>query len=145
MRLLYETFGRLKACSVLTKIHAKTMPRRKFRNSQRFESSTERSFQEYISEPTRAANYAHRTFSADSRRRRHISRTKSKAFQSRKNRAGNRRAGQYGGRHDDFRRHRPACASKASVNPEAVQEELVRICREEIFPPLVPLIDVDCF
>lgn len=29
--------------------------------------------------------------------------------------------------------------------PEAVQAELVRICREEIFPPLVPLIDVIAF
>lgn len=31
------------------------------------------------------------------------------------------------------------------VNSEAVQEELVRICREEIVPPLVPLIDVIAF
>jgi ATP-dependent DNA helicase RecG len=29
--------------------------------------------------------------------------------------------------------------------PETVQAELVRICREEIFPPLVPLIDVIAF
>ena len=26
-------------------------------------------------------------------------------------------------------------------NPEGVQEELVRICREEIFPPIIPQID----
>jgi len=31
------------------------------------------------------------------------------------------------------------------VNSESVQEELVRICREEIVPPLVPLIDVIAF
>jgi ATP-dependent DNA helicase RecG len=30
-------------------------------------------------------------------------------------------------------------------NPEAVQEELVRICREEIYPPIVPLIDTIAF
>ena len=29
--------------------------------------------------------------------------------------------------------------------PETVQQELVRICREEIYPPLVPLIDVIAF
>src|SRR6187551_3809996 len=31
------------------------------------------------------------------------------------------------------------------TNPEGVQEELVRICREEIYPPIVPLIDVIAF
>jgi predicted HTH transcriptional regulator len=30
-------------------------------------------------------------------------------------------------------------------NPEGVQEELARICREEIFPPIVPLIDSIAF
>ncbi len=30
-------------------------------------------------------------------------------------------------------------------NPEGVQEELVRICRSEIYPPLVPLIDMIAF
>lgn len=30
-------------------------------------------------------------------------------------------------------------------NPEGVQEEIVRICREEIYPPIVPLIDCISF
>ena len=30
-------------------------------------------------------------------------------------------------------------------NPEGVQEELVRICRDEIFPPIVPIIDTIAF
>ena len=30
-------------------------------------------------------------------------------------------------------------------NPEGVQEELVRICREEIYPPLLPLLDCVAF
>lgn len=30
-------------------------------------------------------------------------------------------------------------------NPESVQEELVRICREDIYPPLIPLIDCISF
>ncbi len=30
-------------------------------------------------------------------------------------------------------------------NPEAVQEELVRICREDVYPPLIPLIDCISF
>src|ERR1700761_1924923 len=31
------------------------------------------------------------------------------------------------------------------ASPEWVQEELVRICREDIIPPIVPLIDVVAF
>ncbi len=31
------------------------------------------------------------------------------------------------------------------TNPEGVQEEIVRICREEIYPPLVPLLDCISF
>lgn len=30
-------------------------------------------------------------------------------------------------------------------NPESVQEELTRLCREEIYPPILPLIDVVAF
>lgn len=120
------------------------MPRRKFRNSQRFESPTERSFQEYIlnapapittrSELLRLIRGGEDTYLELKIKLSNPERI-TQGIVALANTAGGTIIF---GVSDQLR-------VEGVVNSEAVQEELVRICREEIVPPLVPLIDVISF
>lgn len=120
------------------------MPRRKFRNSQRFESPTERSFQEYIlntpvpittrSELLRLIRGGEDTF-LELKVKLSNSERIAQGIVALANTAGGTIIF---GVSDQLR-------VEGVVNSESVQEELVRICREEIVPPLVPLIDVIAF
>jgi ATP-dependent DNA helicase RecG len=120
------------------------MPRRKFRNSQRFESPTERSFQEYIlntpapittrSELLRLIRGGEDTFLELKVKLSNPERI-TQGIVALANTAGGTIIF---GVSDQLR-------VEGVVNSEFVQEELVRICREEIVPPLVPLIDVIAF
>lgn len=129
----------------MTKISRENpMPRRKFRNSQRFESPTERSFQEYIlntpaptttrSELLRLIRGGEDTFLELKVKLSNPERI-TQGIVALANTAGGTIIF---GVSDQLR-------VEGVVNSEAVQEELVRICREEIVPPLVPLIDVIAF
>ncbi len=120
------------------------MPRRKFRNSQRFESPTERSFQEYIlntpapittrSELLRLIRGGEDTFLELKVKLSNPERI-TQGIVALANTSGGTIIF---GVSDQLR-------VEGVVNSESVQEELVRICREEIVPPLVPLIDVIAF
>ena len=120
------------------------MPRRKFRNSQRFESPTERSFQEYIlntpapittrSELLRLIRGGEDTYLELKVKLSNPERI-TQGIVALANTAGGTIIF---GVSDQLR-------VEGVVNSESVQEELVRICREEIVPPLVPLIDVIAF
>jgi ATP-dependent DNA helicase RecG len=120
------------------------MPRRKFRNSQRFESPTERSFQEYIlntpapittrSELLRLIRGGEDTFLELKVKLSNPERI-AQGIVALANTAGGTIIF---GVSDQLR-------VEGVVNSESVQAELVRICREEIVPPLVPLIDVIAF
>ena len=120
------------------------MPRRKFRNSQRFDSPTERSFQEYIlnapaplttrSELLRLIRGGEDTY-LELKVKLSNSERIAQGIVALANTAGGTIIF---GVSDQLR-------VEGVVNSEAVQEELVRICREEIVPPLVPLIDVISF
>ncbi|MEP6902700.1 MAG: RNA-binding domain-containing protein [Actinomycetota bacterium] len=120
------------------------MPRRKFRNSQRFESPTERSFQEYIlntpaplttrSELLRLIRGGEDTF-LELKVKLSNSERIAQGIVALANTSGGTIIF---GVSDQLR-------VEGVVNSESVQEELVRICREEIVPPLVPLIDVIAF
>lgn len=120
------------------------MPRRKFRHSQRFESSDERSFQEYLlNQP------APQTTRTELLR---LIRGGEDTFLELKVKLSNP---------EKIAQEIVALANTAGGtmvfgvtdqlriegvrNPETVQEELVRICRDWIYPPLVPLIDVVAF
>jgi hypothetical protein len=131
--------------SVLTKISRLfEMPRRKFRNSQRFESPTERSFQEYIlnapaplttrSELLRLIRGGEDTFLELKVKLSNPERI-AQGIVALANTSGGTIIF---GVSDQLR-------IEGVKNPEAVQEEIVRICREEIVPPIVPLIDVIAF
>ncbi|MBS1794752.1 MAG: putative DNA binding domain-containing protein [Acidobacteria bacterium] len=120
------------------------MPRRKFRNSQRFESPAERSFQEYIlntpvplttrSELLRLIRGGEDTYLELKVKLSNPERI-AQGIVALANTAGGTIIF---GVSDQLR-------VEGVVNSESVQEELVRICREEIVPPLVPLIDVIAF
>lgn len=120
------------------------MPRRKFRNTQRFESPTERSFQEYIlntpaplttrSELLRLIRGGEDTY-LELKVKLSNSERITQGIVALANTAGGTIIF---GVSDQLR-------VEGVVNSEAVQEELVRICREEIVPPLVPLIDFISF
>jgi ATP-dependent DNA helicase RecG len=120
------------------------MPRRKFRHSQRFESPTERSFQEYIlntpvpittrSELLRLIRGGEDTF-LELKVKLSNSERIAQGIVALANTAGGTIIF---GVSDQLR-------VEGVVNSEAVQEELVRICREEVYPSIVPLIDVIAF
>jgi predicted HTH transcriptional regulator len=120
------------------------MPRRKFRNSQRFDSPTERSFQEYIlntpaptttrSELLRLIRGGEDTFLELKVKLSNPERI-TQGIVALANTAGGTIIF---GVSDQLR-------VEGVVNSESVQDELVRICREEIVPPIVPLIDVIAF
>lgn len=120
------------------------MARKRFRNSQRFESPTERSFQEYIlnqpapittrSELLRLIRGGEDTYLELKVKLSNPERI-TQGIVALANTAGGTIIF---GVSDQLR-------VEGVVNSESVQEELVRICREEIVPPLVPLIDVIAF
>ncbi len=122
----------------------KRMPRRKFRNSQRFESLNERSFQEYISNQP-----APQTSRSELLR---LIRGGEDTYLELKVKLSNP---------DKIAKGIVALANtdggtmifgvsdqlrvEGVRNAEGVQEELARICREEIFPPVLPLLDCISF
>ncbi len=116
------------------------MPRRKFRNSQRFESPTERSFQEYIlntpaplttrSELLRLIRGGEDTFLELKVKLSNPERI-AQGIVALANTAGGTIIF---GVSDQLK-------VEGVVNSESVQAELVRICREDVVPPIVPLID----
>jgi len=120
------------------------MPRRKFRNSQRYESPTERSFQEYIlntpapittrSELLRLIRGGEDTYLELKLKLSNPERITQSIIALANTDGGT----MIFGVSDNLR-------VEGVVNSEYVQEELVKICREEIVPPLVPLIDVIAF
>jgi predicted HTH transcriptional regulator len=144
--LFGKTFGRIFGRVRLDKKFTprQTMPRRKFRNIQRFDSPAERSFQEYIT--NQPAPHTTRTELLRLIRGGEDTYLELKIKLSNPERIAQEivaLANTGGGSivfgvTDQLR-------IEGVSNPESVQEELVRICREEIVPPLVPLIDCIAF
>lgn len=116
------------------------MPRKKFRYSQRFEPATERSFQEYIQnqpapQTTRTELLRLIRGGEDSYLELKIKLSNSEKIAKGIVALANTNGGtMVFGVTDNLR-------VEGVRNPEEVQAELVRICREEIYPPLLPLID----
>ncbi len=122
----------------------KRMPRRKFRNSQRFESPNDRSFQEYIT--NQPAPQTSRTELLRLIRGGEDTYLELKVKLSNPERiakgivalANTDGGTMIFGVTDQLR-------VEGVRDPEDVQAELVRICREEIYPPILPLIDCIAF
>src|SRR5687768_9741878 len=120
------------------------MPRRKFRHSQRFESSNDRSFQEYLlnqpaPQTTRTELIRLIRGGEDTYLELKIKLSNPEKIAQEIVALANTAGGtMIFGVSDQLR-------IECVRNPEAVQEELVRICRSEIYPPMVPLIDVIAF
>ena len=122
----------------------KRMPRRKFRNSQRFESPNERSFQEYItnqpapqssrSELLRLIRGGEDTY-LELKVKLSNSDKIAKGIVALANTDGGTMVF---GVTDQLR-------IEGVRDAEDVQEELARICREEIYPPILPLLDCISF
>jgi predicted HTH transcriptional regulator len=120
------------------------MARRKFRRSPRFESPEERSFQEYLSnqpaqmttrsELLRLIRGGEDTF-LELKVKLSNSERIAQGIVAHANTAGGMIVF---GVNDQLR-------IEGVSNPEWVQEELVRICREEIVPPIIPILDVIAF
>ena len=116
------------------------MPRKKFRYNQRFESATERSFQEYIQnqpapQTTRTELLRLIRGGEDTYLELKITLSNSDKIAKGIVALANTDGGMMVfGVTDNLR-------VEGVRNPEEVQAELVRICREEIYPPLLPLID----
>jgi len=116
------------------------MPRKKFRYNQRIESATERSFQEYIQnqpapQTTRTELLRLIRGGEDTYLELKITLSNSEKIAKGIIALANTDGGtMVFGVTDNLR-------VEGVRNPEEVQAELVRICREEIYPPLLPLID----
>ena len=118
----------------------KLMPRRKFRHSQRFELSTDRSFQEYIT--NQPAPQTSRTELLRLIRGGEDTYLELKVKLSNPDKiakgivalANTDGGTMIFGVSDQLR-------VEGVRNAEGVQEELARICREEIYPPILPLLD----
>ncbi len=116
------------------------MPRKKFRYNQRIESATERSFQEYIQnqpapQTTRTELLRLIRGGEDTYLELKIKLSNSEKITKGIVALANTDGGaMVFGVTDNLR-------VEGVRNPEEVQAELVRICREEIYPPLLPLID----
>lgn len=120
------------------------MPRRKFRHSPRFESSDDHSFQEYlINQPTQTTSRTELLRLIRGGEDSYLE-LKVKLSNSEKIAQGivalaNTDGGTIiFGVNDQLR-------IEGVSNPEWVQQELARICREEIVPPVVPIIDTIAF
>lgn len=120
------------------------MPRRKFRNNQRFEAQGDRSFQEYtLNQPapttTRTELIRLIRGGEDTYLELKIKLSNSEKIAQGIVALANTAGGtMIFGVTDQLR-------VEGVNNSESVQEELVRICREEIFPPVVPLLDTIAF
>lgn len=120
------------------------MPRRKFRHTQRFESSTDRSHQEYIlNQPaqltTRTELLRLIRGGEDTYLELKVKLSNSERITQGIVALANTSGGTIiFGVNDQLR-------IEGVANPEWVQEELTRICREEIVPPVIPLIDSIAF
>lgn len=120
------------------------MPRKKFRRSPRFESTEDRSFQEYILNapaPTTTRSELIRLVRGgeDSYLELKVKLSNSERIAQGIVALANTDGGTIiFGVNDQLR-------IEGVPNPEAVQAELVRICREDVHPPLVPLIDCISF
>ena len=120
------------------------MPRRKFRHTQRFDNPNEQSFQEYLA--NQSAPSTTRTELLRLIRGGEDTYLELKVKLSNSERIGQgivALANTDGGTiifgvNDHLR-------IEGVSNPEWVQAELIRICREEIVPPLIPLIDTIAF
>jgi len=116
------------------------MPRKKFRYNQRFDPASERSFQEYIQNqpaPQTTRNELLRLIRGgeDTYLELKIKLSNSEKIAKGIVALANTDGGtMVFGVTDNLR-------VEGVRNPEEVQSELVRICREEIYPPLLPLID----
>lgn len=120
------------------------MARRKFRNNQRFEQQNDLSFQEYVlnqpapqttrSELLRLIRGGEDTF-LELKVKLSNSERIAQGIVALANTAGGT---MIFGVSDQLR-------VEGVSNPESVQEELARICREDIFPPLVPFLDMISF
>lgn len=116
------------------------MPRKKFRYNQRFESATERSFQEYIQnqpapQTTRTELLRLIRGGEDTYLELKIKLSNSDKIAKGIVALANTNGGtMVFGVTDQLR-------IEGVRNPEEVQAELVRICREEIYPPILPLLD----
>ncbi|HLM59986.1 MAG TPA: RNA-binding domain-containing protein, partial [Pyrinomonadaceae bacterium] len=116
------------------------MPRKKFRYNQRFESATERSFQEYIQnqpapQTTRTELLRLIRGGEDTYLELKIKLSNSEKIAKGIVALANTDGGtMVFGVTDQLR-------IEGVRNPEEVQSELVRICREEIYPPILPLLD----
>lgn len=116
------------------------MPRKKFRYNQRFEPATERSFQEYIQnqpapQTTRTELLRLIRGGEDTYLELKIKLSNSERIAQGIVALANTDGGtMVFGVTDQLR-------VEGVRNPEEVQDELARICREEIYPPLLPLID----
>src|SRR3954463_9404271 len=120
------------------------MPRRRFRHTQRFETPSEQSLQEYL------VNQSHPSTTRTELLR--LIRGGEDTYLELKVKLSNPERIAQGivalantnggtiifGINDHLR-------IEGISNPEGVQDELRRICREEIVPPLVPIIDVIAF
>lgn len=120
------------------------MPRRKFRHSQRFESQNERSFQEYLlNQPlqttTRSELLRLIRGGEDTYLELKVKLSNSERIAQGIVALANTDGGTIiFGVNDQLR-------IEGVSNPEWVQEELTRICREEIVPPVIPIIDTVAF
>jgi ATP-dependent DNA helicase RecG len=120
------------------------MPRRKFRNTPRFESPAERSFQEYITnqpapQTTRTELLRLIRGGEDTYLELKIKLSNPERIAQEIVALANTNGGTLVfGVSDQLR-------IEGVANPEWVQEELARICREDIVPPLVPLLDCIAF
>ncbi len=120
------------------------MPRRKFRNSQRFEQQSDRSFHEYVlntpaptttrSELIRLIRGGEDTF-LELKVKLSNPEKIAQGIVALANTAGGT---MIFGVSDQLR-------IEGLMNPESVAEELAKICREDIYPPLVPLLDTIAF
>lgn len=120
------------------------MPRRKFRHNQKFESSSELSFQEYLlnqnaPQTTRAELLRLIRGGEDTFLELKVKLSNSERIAQGIVALANTAGGTIVfGVSDQLR-------VEGVAHPEEVQEELVRICREDIVPPIVPLIDCIAF
>ncbi len=120
------------------------MPRRKFRNTQRFEQQSDRSFHEYVlntpaptttrSELIRLIRGGEDTF-LELKVKLSNPEKIAQGIVALANTAGGT---MIFGVSDQLR-------VEGLMNPESVVEELAKICREDIFPPIVPLLDTIAF
>ena len=116
------------------------MPRKKFRYNQRFEPSTERSFQEYVQnqpapQTTRTELLRLIRGGEDTYLELKVKLSNSDRIAKGIVALANTDGGtMIFGVTDQLR-------VEGVVHPEEVQEELTRICREEIYPPILPLLD----